>query len=374
MTEARIVIRIGEKKWLLGVSNRRVIPVVFRGDSAKLGRRGEQPFRPLRRIASCAEIILLSKLIISLTLMGVMSACTIRDDSTRANQLESLRILGVASEPADLMLGETAILSALVYEPTSEAVRYEWSWCLSRGGADDAYACNIEEADLQAAWQQVGMGAPLPAYDLGSETTASFELSIGREQAFALCELVTREEESREIALFTCLSGLGLHVQLRVSTDLAEVIALKSIPILESTDERNRNPALGSTITVFGNTGDVLEPGESLRAEGAYGLEVEVARTESETFTPKPEEGLPPPEAKQESLFMSWFVTTGNTHQEGAQKTAYHEGGDFEVLLFNYWKLPFDLEGNTAELFVVLRDERGGVSWRQHSFQVEEAE
>ncbi len=312
-------------------------------------------------------------LVTSLISLGVAGACTIRDDSVRSNQLESLRVLGVASEPADLMLGETASLSALVYTPGSEMVRYEWSWCLSRGGAEDDYACHIEETDLQAAWAQVGMGAPLPAYDLGSEPAASFELTIAREQAFAVCEIVTREEENREIALFSCLSGLGLNVQLRVSTSVSEVIALKSIPILEPTDERNQNPTMGSGIRVLASTGNVVEPGESLQAEGLYDLEVEVEEGESETFTPKPEEGLPPPEPKQESLFMRWFVSTGATHRQGSQRTTYHEGGDFEELLLNSWEMPFDLEGSTAELFVVLRDERGGMSWRQHSFQVEEA-
>ena len=86
--------------------------------------------------------------VITFSLMVTLGACTIRDDSVRENQLESLRVLGIASSPADLSIGETATLSTLVYAPENQPPSYSWSWCPARGGGDEGFACLIDEAEL----------------------------------------------------------------------------------------------------------------------------------------------------------------------------------------------------------------------------------
>jgi hypothetical protein len=40
---------------------------------------------------------------------------------------------------------------------------------------------------------------------------------------------------------------------------------------------------------------------------------------------------------------------------------------------FNGWQLPLSAGPEDAALTLVLRDERGGVGWAQHSFRVMEA-
>ena len=308
---------------------------------------------------------------IALALSAALSACTVRDDSLRENQLESLRVLGIANSPADLAPGESAALSALVYEPGGQAISYEWSWCPSQAGSEGGFECLIDEAELQAAWATLNTGTVLPAYDLGTAETASIDLAIEPEQAIAVCEILTSSEPNPEVAFFTCLSGLGLNIKLRVSTATEEVVAIRSIPVVAPDAERNQNPLIGSEIEVTQQGAGVLQAGESLRAEEIYDLVVEVDPNESETFTPAPQEGQDPPEPKGEGLFLSWYVTTGSTHRKGEIRTTFFEGGEIESLTENTWDMDFDIDTDTARLFLILRDERGGISWTDHSFGLE---
>jgi hypothetical protein len=284
-----------------------------------------------------------------------------------------LRVLGIASAPADLTTGETATLSALVYAPNAEAVSYQWSWCPSRSGADDGFACLIDETELQAAWATLDTGITLPPYNLGTGETASLELVFEASQAFALCDLLTRDEPIPELALFTCLSGLGLSIELRVTTATEEVVALKTIPVVETGAPRNANPVLGPALMVSHQGGAPLATDEALRAEEIYEVVADVAPDQSETFLPEAKEGQDPPEARGETLFLSWFVTTGSTHRKGDERTSYFDGGDFEEFKTNVWDMDFDIKTNTARLFLVLRDERNGISWSDYSFALEEA-
>lgn len=307
---------------------------------------------------------------IILALLGTLNACTIRDDSVRENQLENLRVLGIASFPADVAPGESAALSALVYAPEGQTVSYQWSWCPSRAGSNEGFACLIDEAELQAAWATLNTGTTLPAYDLGTAETASIELAILPEQAIAVCDILTSDEPDREVALFTCLSGLGLNIELRVTTATEEVLAVKSIPVVAPDAERNLNPAIGTEIMVFQQGGGLLDPGAPLRAEEIYDLVVEVDPNEGDIYTPEPQEGKDPPEPQREGLFLSWFVTTGSTHRKGQVRTTFFEGGDLENFTENTWDMDFEISTDIARLFLVLRDERGGISWTDYSFDL----
>ncbi|MCP4447156.1 MAG: hypothetical protein GY811_17680 [Myxococcales bacterium] len=311
--------------------------------------------------------------VLCLALVGASAACTIRDDSTRANQIEGLRVLAIGSTPADVVLGDTAEISALVYDEDERPVSYQWSWCLSRGGADDGFACNIDEADLQTAWQSLDTGVDMPGYDLGTGETASFEMVFEPEQAFALCQILTEGEPDSQIALFTCLSGLGLSIQLEVTAGSDTIVAIRDIPVLLAGDERNQNPVVGTEFTRTLRDNDELGPDDPFVAERIYDVVADVGIEQSETFLPPEKEGLPPPEPRGEALFLSWFVTTGSTHRKGSQRTSYFDEGTIENLIENSWDMPYELEDTEARLFLVLRDERDGTSWAEYRFDVVEA-
>ncbi len=305
--------------------------------------------------------------------LAAASACTIRDDSTRANQIEGLRVLALASEPADLVQGETTTISALVFDEEERAVRYQWSWCISRGSSEEGYQCNISEADLESAWSELETGVELPAYDLGTGETASFEMFFEPQQALGLCEILSRDAAEPDLQLFTCLSTLGLSIELRVTAGSDQIVAIKDIPILIEGNERNQNPVIGPNFERTLRNGPRLEDTDPFRLEGIYDVVADVDASQSETFLPAARDGLPPPEPRGESLFLSWFVTVGSTHRKGEQRTSYFDEGSIESLTENTWDMPFEREDSSARLFLVLRDERGGTSWAEHTFALEEA-
>ena len=306
-----------------------------------------------------------------LALLCAASACTIRDDSTRANQIEGLRVLALASEPPDLVQGETAEISALVFDEEERAISYQWSWCISRGSSDEGYLCNISESDLEAAWEELDPGITLPPYDLGNAATASFEMFFQPQQALGLCEILSRGAAEPELELFTCLSSLALSIELRATAGSDQIVAIKDIPILIDGDERNQNPVIGPNFTRTLRDGAELGGSEPFLLEGIYDVVADVDEAQSEIFLPAAREGLPPPEPRGESLFLSWFVTVGSTHRKGEQRTAYFDEGSIESLTENTWDMPFELEDSNARLFLVLRDERGGSSFAEYAFTLE---
>ena len=150
-------------------------------------------------------------------------------------------------------------------------------------------------------------------------------------------------------------------------------MAIKDIPVLLDGDERNLNPAIGPGFTRRLRGGGELAPEDPFETEGIYDVVADVDVDQSEIFLPAAQEGVPPPEPRGESLFLSWFVTTGSTHRKGEQRTAYFDTGSLDSLTENTWDMPFDLEATEARLYLVLRDERGGTDWTEFTFSVVEA-
>ena len=307
-----------------------------------------------------------------LALVCTASACTIRDDSTKSNQIEGLRVLAIASEPADLVQGESATVSALVYDEEERSVSYQWSWCLSRGNSEEGYQCSIAESELQSAWAELNTGIVLPSYDLGTAETASFEMFFEPNQAVALCEILSRDAIDPELQLFTCLSNLGLSIELTVTAGPDQIVAIKDIPIVVDGDERNQNPDIGPNFTRTLRDGAELATTAPFRLKEVYDVVADIDVAQSETFLPAAREGLPAPEPRGESLFLSWFVSLGSTHRKGEQRTSYFDMGSIDTLTNNAWHMPFTFESSNARIILVLRDERDGTSWAEYSFTLEE--
>lgn len=322
--------------------------------------------------------------IVALAATGSVGCGSFSDDSERYSDLDRLRVLAIRSAPADLTLGETATLDALVFEPEERDVKYEWSWCPSRADASGDYACNVREKELAKAWQALGLAGEPPSYDLGTEPEAQFPHLFAPELLAALCASLGASENASEQVVLACLQGLQPSVQLKVRTSKSEVTAIKDLSLLMQnvpTAERNANPTSGFDVKVrrFDNQ-KLVSGGEPLKAGARYVLEAELGEETSQTFTPLPmgrneDEAT---EEKKEQLVISWFFTVGrSTSPERGDgfgdndRTTFVAGsGEFKAFLRNGWELPLTAKG-PAQLLLVVRDERGGVGWTEQSFNVE---
>ena len=301
------------------------------------------------------------------------------DDSDRYEKLDRLRVLAIRSEPPDLNVGETATLSANVYEPVGRELHYEWSWCPSRADAAAAFGCNISEQELQQAWQTATLGGTPPTYDLGTNSEAQVAHVLTPSLVTALCQTPDLDPRVAE----ACFAGLKASIQLKIRSSEEELTALKSVSLLmgEAPDAaRNTNPTSNFDLTVRDNEGDVVvEYGQPLRAGHRYTVVADVDAGVAESFTPPTRAGEPAPRERRETLVMTWLVTAGEVvaplggtdgFDDDHSRTTFVDGSnDVADLLKNGWKIPLTA-GPSAELRLVLRDERGGVGWTARSFDV----
>jgi len=240
-------------------------------------------------------------------------------DADRVTTLDSLRVLAVRSTPADVAPGETATLSALVFEPDAGELEYAWSWCPARSDESGNFACTVEEGPLREAWAQTSPDIELPGYDLGSAPEAQFPNVLTPERLLALCGALSARGPNPEAATFACRSRLRVSVGLTVRTQQAEVTAIKGLVLLPDTpapEQRNTNPELPADIAVvdLGARAPVL-PGEALQAGHEYSLQVDVAPEVAEEVAEQvPAEeplGVRAIPAHRETLVLSWFMTHG---------------------------------------------------------------
>lgn len=71
------------------------------------------------------------------------------------------------------------------------------------------------------------------------------------------------------------------------------------------------------------------------------------------------------PATLTERLFLTWFIETGDTNDS---RTSFYSGStNFADLLKNNWTpgAAKNYPSDTARIFVVAHDSRGGVSWRK---------
>lgn len=311
---------------------------------------------------------------------ATLASCGIfGDDGERYEKLDRLRVLAIRSEPADLRVGETATLSANVYEPAGRELSYEWSWCPSRADSTAAFECSISEQDLQRAWTAAGLGGSAPTYDLGTDSEGQLTHLLTPSLVNALCQAPNLDERIQA----ACFAGLEASVKLTVRSSEEELTAIKSVTLLmaEIPDaERNTNPSSGFDLTLRDNEGDlVVESDQPLRAGHRYTVLANVDEAAAESFTPSARPGEPPPGERRETLVMTWFVTVGELAapdgdddgfgDDFARTTFVDGSNDVADLLKNGWQIPLTA-GSSAALHLVLRDERGGTGWTARSFDV----
>mgnify|MGYP001432917068 CR=1 FL=1 len=299
------------------------------------------------------------------------------------NEVTGLRVLAVRAEPPAIASFETATLDALVYEPDDAAVSYRWSWCPMTLGSATGFECAIEEEDLKAGLDAVAPGASalVPSYDLGSEPTAAFDYLLPAAALTAMCDAIAAQSAPAFIELPACEGGFEITVRLEVEAGTEKVVAVKQLELLlAETEDANVNPVLGAVFAAPSSAGvDPRVEGSALAEESAtellaatsYDLALDIPENASQSYTPAPTADEPSPIAVRETLFLTWFVTGGETE---AMRTGFIDGYDsMDALEENTWKTPDFLESaGAAEIILVLQDERGGVAWTRRSVALSE--
>lgn len=312
-------------------------------------------------------------------IVWALSGAGCAEDFEPFNLLSGLRVMAIKGEPPELLPGQSTEISALIYEPDGDDLEYRWSWCPIATGAATGYECAITEQDLKDVADDFFPGAQafVPSFDLGNEETATFDHSIEPLLLEGLCNAILSSGAPSFVTLPDCEDELVVTVTLEVSAGGETVTAVKEIKLKMSDDAPiNSNPSIGGVEAQAAGASQSIVLQQSglteLEEKKDHSLFVEIPNGATETYVPSPTQETPDPEAITESLFMAWFVTNGST--EFKRTTYLPEKIGLDELGENSWKTPrlSETQDGEAYLFLVLQDERGGVTWTERAIEIVE--
>lgn len=309
---------------------------------------------------------------VALAVLAVLTA-SCQEDFAPYNRLTALRALAIRSNPPTPGPGETATLDALIYTPDGAPVTHAWSWCPLPGPASAGYPCQVTDQELA----MLAGGGTLPPLDLGTAPTATLAHSFDPQILAQACARVAGEAEG----LLNCNGGFPIQVRLTVTSGGDTVDTVTTLRLrFDPADAPNDNPSI-STISAVPENGpeqtikddpivtpivDALVPPVNpivtLPRDEETPLVITPAGELAQPYNGPNDEGERVDQT--ERLRISWFVETGSTKSD---QTSFNiERGPLAQALRNEWTpaLTKDYAKETARIFVVVRDNRGGVGWR----------
>jgi hypothetical protein len=305
--------------------------------------------------------------------LGALVIAGCDEDFDPYNRLNSLRVLAIASEPASPANGETATLTPLIYAPEDDPpVSYAWSWCPLAASANEGGRCLVDEAEFSRLTLQNGV--TLTPYDLGSEPTAQFTNVFDPQLLASLCL-----QSVAELSLLDCEHGFPIQIRFTVTTAKDELVTVRTLRLRFGEIEANANPTIDSLSATLPDAGelDLAEPAEGQEPEVTLPRKTDTTITAgiqasaAESYLGQAEEGEGSVQ-KRERLLITWFVESGDTKYE---HTSFDDDDQpLDEAVENRWEpeRTEDYAPATARLFVVVRDDRGGVGWRSAPVRLSE--
>jgi hypothetical protein len=259
-----------------------------------------------------------------------------------ASWVNGLRILAVKAQPPEVSLGERSHLTALVVDTAGRSLSVDWSECLHGPPQGQLIDRDCVLPDSAEARRPLGGG-------LAIDVTLPQSVDP---QRLGLPDRSGGVYLPYVVQIAAGDSSLAAIYRLRIGTSL-------STPV-------NRNPVLLGVFAVEGPTnggsGEMAstldeETPRVVRAGDTLTLRADFADGSAEKYVRKEARGNEPPVLHQvvETLSVSWFSTAGtiSAASSGSERP--------DVILKLDEHLP--QSGKPIDLWVVGRDERGGVDY-----------
>ena len=308
-----------------------------------------------------------ARLFLLLALVASAAFGCSEEEEERSSTVRDLRVLALSAEPADMVLGETMVLEALVTAPEDDELRYQWEWCPFTEGADDFFDCPVDEENPELA----------ELFDLGTEETAALDSVTATLVLEGICDALSEglddlgeyEDLLEYIDLPNCDLGMDVTIRLTVSSPTQERIAIKRVFIWLSDPEplqRNRNPVI-DRITV--NDED-LPIDTVLRADAQQdlGFYVDVPGESLESYLLRSD---PNSGERRETITYNRYATRGLWGEDPEQGSF----ADDEYVLREdagqaRLEVPNTQGGDPFDAYFVVRDDRGGIAWATRQVQM----
>ena len=286
--------------------------------------------------------------------------------------IEDLRVIGVRADPAEIKPGESAAITALVFDPSrpGKATTVFWVGCdpdpfnLGRSACSDPVALQDPTALIGAATLPPGV----KFIGLNEHATYAVDKNLfqvlaaddPRRQTGTVGQIlaISIGAETTGVPTNDELAALFARVK---SKEVQAVITLFRVRVSES-PSRNQNPV----ISTFSVAGELQFPGAHVQLGAAEARTVAIDATEDsfESFILDTPTG---PKPTVEHLTSAWYSTSGRFNYErialrGAVPGIFTAPGSPDN--------PTDVVPlrRNGTLYAVLRDSRGGQTWADYPF------
>ena len=261
--------------------------------------------------------------------------------------LKDYRVIGIVAEPPEVGIADTVRLTAIEHIEPNQMIQREWSVCLFSLGVFTDFACIDDGLIIEL-----------------DETKARFDLALSSEGIDFLnrfLEVLNGEDidlsdsdDLKQSCGDNCQGPDGeeqtyVDIQIRLRSGPPQgpkMTTIKSVRVNFEPGDPNRNPKVG-TLSVNGKEmPDAAKAGEELT------LEIEILDDSLQDYI-EASSGV----SQSELPSMTWFTTEGELSKEVT-------AGDRRKTVL---KLPSQLTKSTIEVYVVVRDGRGGTAFRHVS-------
>ena len=291
--------------------------------------------------------------------LAVTAACN-GSDFTPVSRLDKFRVLAIRAEPVNPIQGESTALETLVYttpEQSAAASTYAWTWCPILGNSADGYTCPFTDADVAMLATQLGATEAPPPLAFSSDAQPTFK------NVFPAASLATVCANGFGDFKLDCENGYPIRVKVTVTNGTESAVATAVVRLPVDATPSNKNPVIdGVDALLAGGTQTIDEAGTvELPRLVTTVLHAKVDMAQSEAFMGFDDDHKPA--TVNERLVLSWYSEMGDLD---STQTAYVANkSEFVRLTDNDFepKTKDDDPADTSRVIVVLRDNRGGVSW-----------
>lgn len=284
------------------------------------------------------------------------------------SEVTKLRILAVRAEPPEIGPGQVATVDALVTNPQGAPIALAWELCFVTEGPDEEYACLLDSESGETLGVPLGQGDSVQVpYDLVDAAAGDLE---------AICDELLQAEVPEFVQLPDCERGLEVTIRLTATSGDDREVGVKGLLLLledeAARDDVNVNPTIDGLLV--DNTSASAGPVEiDVVAGEPVRLQALVNSDEAQQYeAPDPDEEGARLDAENEVLSIAWFATHGRYDRQ----TTYFqdevvEGAEFQNNTLNLLKGGTPAEvGDTVTVWVVVRDDRGGVDYASWTLDV----
>jgi hypothetical protein len=296
-------------------------------------------------------------------LLALLAACRTEEvEFTPSSRIEKLRILGIKASPAAVLAGDRTFLESLVVNPLAgiQPLSYLWVICDPDPTGSGASFCGARDTtrDLSSLFADGGELPPGVTVVPIGESVYYRSPRGAFDQISADSPLRTQGLEATVLLVaYTGLTPTDLQDE-----SVVREIALKRIRIFPKGVEKNKNPEIAEVLV----NGEPFGEGEAPAFAPGTVLELSARATPSslESYARPLPDGTELQE--DETMVFSWYGTAGNFDQLQKQGARTEDGAPmrFTVPAFD------DTPGGAIDLFVVLRDTRGGIDWARRTLKV----